>query len=152
MCTWYLYNCACVYCVNVMGAFVCVCEYICVCTCMCVCVWLCVCVRSCISVCMCACMSVCMCVCVCVCACVSLLNIYVCALVYLLACSYELPFDRHDWIIDRCGQQVRYVIDYYGCEPQSDNSVPIYLDVRPALDSFTAVWDRMKVAVRRWTS
>ena len=123
---------------------------------MCTCMSVCVCVCACISVCMCV--RVCLCVyvrvrvCVRVYVCVSLLNIYVCALVYLLACSYELPFDRHDWIIDRCGQQVRYVIDYYGCEPQSDNSVPIYLDVRPALDSFTAVWDRMKVAVRRWTS
>ena len=26
---------------------------------------------------------------------------------------YELPFDRHDWIVDRCGKHVRYVIDYY---------------------------------------
>jgi hypothetical protein len=23
------------------------------------------------------------------------------------------PFDRHDWVIDRCGQEVRYVIDFY---------------------------------------
>ena len=29
--------------------------------------------------------------------------------------GYELPFDRHDWIIDRCGKEVRYVIDYYDC-------------------------------------
>ena len=68
-----------------------------------------------------------------------------------LPLRYELPFDRHDWIVDRCGRHVRYVIDYYGCDPQPDNSVPIYLDVRPALDSFSAVWDRMKVAWRRWT-
>lgn len=27
--------------------------------------------------------------------------------------SGELPFDRHDWVIDRCGQEVRYVIDFY---------------------------------------
>jgi len=26
---------------------------------------------------------------------------------------YQLPFDRHDWVIDRCGKQVRYIIDYY---------------------------------------
>ena len=26
---------------------------------------------------------------------------------------YELPFDRHDWIVDRCGKHVRYIIDYY---------------------------------------
>ena len=24
-----------------------------------------------------------------------------------------LPFDRHDWFVDRCGQEVRYVIDFY---------------------------------------
>lgn len=65
---------------------------------------------------------------------------------------YELPFDRHDWVVDRCGRQVRYIIDYYGCDPTEDNSVPIYLDVRPALDSFQAAWDRLRVAWRRWTS
>uniref|UniRef100_A0A915CZU8 Holocytochrome c-type synthase n=1 Tax=Ditylenchus dipsaci TaxID=166011 RepID=A0A915CZU8_9BILA len=28
--------------------------------------------------------------------------------------GYELPFDRHDWVVDRCGQRdVRYIIDYY---------------------------------------
>ena len=27
--------------------------------------------------------------------------------------GYELPFDRHDWIVDRCGKDVRYIIDYY---------------------------------------
>ncbi|KIY96184.1 cytochrome c heme-lyase, partial [Monoraphidium neglectum] len=24
-----------------------------------------------------------------------------------------LPFDRHDWVVDRCGREVRYVIDFY---------------------------------------
>lgn len=23
------------------------------------------------------------------------------------------PFDRHDWTLDRCGRDVRYVIDFY---------------------------------------
>lgn len=27
--------------------------------------------------------------------------------------GYELPFDRHDWIVDRCGKDVKYIIDYY---------------------------------------
>ncbi|XP_065898016.1 holocytochrome c-type synthase-like [Dysidea avara] len=66
--------------------------------------------------------------------------------------GYELPFDRHDWVIDRCGKEVRYVIDYYGCDPQPDRSVPIFIDVRPALDSFSAFKDRVLVAFRRWTS
>ncbi len=65
---------------------------------------------------------------------------------------YELPFDRHDWVVDRCGRRVRYIIDYYGCEPEGDNSVPIYLDVRPALDSLSAACDRAKATWRRWTS
>jgi Cytochrome c/c1 heme lyase len=25
----------------------------------------------------------------------------------------QLPFDRHDWWVDRCGREVRYVIDFY---------------------------------------
>ena len=27
--------------------------------------------------------------------------------------SVNLPFDRHDWVVDRCGKEVRYTIDYY---------------------------------------
>lgn len=50
------------------------------------------------------------------------------------------PFDRHDWTIDRCGSDVRYVIDYYS-GPQNEEGV-FYCDVRPALDSFQAVVDR----------
>lgn len=23
--------------------------------------------------------------------------------------GYRLPFDRHDWVVDRCGEEVRYV-------------------------------------------
>lgn len=66
--------------------------------------------------------------------------------------SYELPFDRHDWIIDRCGKEVRYVIDYYDGEINKDTYQFSILDVRPAFDSLGAVWDRMKVAWWRWTS
>lgn len=66
--------------------------------------------------------------------------------------GYELPFDRHDWIVNRCGTEVRYVIDYYdGGEVNKDYQFTV-LDVRPAFDSFSAVWDRMKVAWWRWTS
>lgn len=67
-------------------------------------------------------------------------------------CSYELPFDRHDWIVDRCGKEVRYVIDYYDGEINQDTYQFSILDVRPAFDSLDAVWDRMKVAWWRWTS
>lgn len=65
---------------------------------------------------------------------------------------YELPFDRHDWVIDRCGTEVRYVIDYYDGDIDRDTYRFSILDVRPAVDSLGAVWDRMKVAWWRWTS
>jgi len=65
--------------------------------------------------------------------------------------GYELPFDRHDWIVDRCGTDVRYIIDYYdgGDVNPNDHKFAI-LDVRPALDSPTAAWDRMRVAWWRY--
>ncbi|KAK1164050.1 cytochrome c-type heme lyase-like [Acipenser oxyrinchus oxyrinchus] len=67
--------------------------------------------------------------------------------------GYELPFDRHDWIVNRCGKEVRYVIDYYdGGEVDKQTYQFTILDVRPALDSLGAVWDRTKVAWWRWTS
>ena len=34
-------------------------------------------------------------------------------LIICFSFRYELPFDRHDWIVDRCGKDVRYIIDYY---------------------------------------
>ncbi|KAI1883094.1 hypothetical protein AGOR_G00241700 [Albula goreensis] len=67
--------------------------------------------------------------------------------------GYELPFDRHDWIVNRCGQEVRYIIDYYdGGEVDKSTYQFSILDVRPAFDSLGAVWDRMRVAWWRWTS
>ncbi|NP_001087149.2 cytochrome c-type heme lyase [Xenopus laevis] len=66
--------------------------------------------------------------------------------------GYELPFDRHDWIVDRCGRKVRYVIDYYDGGVVDKNYQFTILDVRPAFDSMSAIWDRMKVAWWRWTS
>jgi len=64
------------------------------------------------------------------------------------------PFDRHDWYIDRCGKEVRYIIDYYYDEAsakqdevpslQSTNSIKsIHVDVRPALDSFGSFSERI---------
>lgn len=65
--------------------------------------------------------------------------------------SYQPPFDRHDWIIDRNGKRIRYVIDFYtgrgGASKGNPNGLPpqlaFYLDVRPALDDFEGV--RMRV-------
>jgi Cytochrome c/c1 heme lyase len=69
--------------------------------------------------------------------------------IYILShFSTEPPFDRHDWIVQRAktGEQVRYVIDYYSAPPESDGSPVFSLDVRPALDSFWSVKERVAVA------
>lgn len=51
--------------------------------------------------------------------------------------GYQPPFDRHDWVVDRCGTKVDYVIDFYAGkdEGKSGKSLNFYLDVRPKLNS-----------------
>lgn len=66
---------------------------------------------------------------------------------------YTPPFDRHDWVIDRCGTQVRYVIDFYTgkSNPKDPRNVAFYLDVRPAVDSYVGVETRTKGWWKGWT-
>ncbi|KLT44224.1 cytochrome c and c1 heme-lyase [Cutaneotrichosporon oleaginosum] len=61
--------------------------------------------------------------------------------------GYTAPFDRHDWIVDRCGKQIRYVIDFYTGKPNPSNpqAPTFYLDVRPALDD----WEHVKTRLSR---
>ncbi|CEF68614.1 Cytochrome c-type heme lyase [Strongyloides ratti] len=62
--------------------------------------------------------------------------------------GYPAPFDRHDWIVDRCGiKEVRYVIDYYdnGSGKLKSRNLT-HLDVRPALQDAQSLWDRTVVA------
>ena len=62
--------------------------------------------------------------------------------------GYELPFDRHDWIVERPNQEnARYVLDFYKgkLHPQAKAPIGMFLDVRPALDSPTALLDRAYV-------
>lgn len=68
--------------------------------------------------------------------------------------SYDLPFDRHDWIVDRCGKEVRYIIDYYdvGDKDSYKQGEFVHMDIRPAFDSFEAVLDRARVAMLRWAA
>ncbi|KAH9479419.1 Cytochrome c heme lyase [Psilocybe cubensis] len=63
----------------------------------------------------------------------------------------EPPFDRHDWIVRRptTGEEVRYVIDYYSAPPEPDGSPVFSLDVRPAIDSFGSLADRIAVATEK---
>ncbi|KAF2152034.1 cytochrome c1 heme lyase [Myriangium duriaei CBS 260.36] len=52
--------------------------------------------------------------------------------------GYTAPFDRHDWVVDRCGTRVEYVIDFYSGrqDPNGKGGLNFYLDVRPKLNSF----------------
>lgn len=54
--------------------------------------------------------------------------------------GFTAPFDRHDWVIDRCGTRVDYVIDFYAGRPGAAGGKPsFYLDVRPKLNSWEGV-------------
>ncbi|TYZ69011.1 hypothetical protein PybrP1_011251 [[Pythium] brassicae (nom. inval.)] len=56
-----------------------------------------------------------------------------------------LPFDRHDWVVEReSGDEVRYVIDFYSGQPEPGRPLSVYLDVRPALDSVEGAVDRLR--------
>lgn len=72
--------------------------------------------------------------------------------------GYPRPFDRHDWIVDRNGTEVRYIIDYYYDESKSSqDETPtlhdaksirsITMDARPALDSPQSLFDRIRYPV-----
>ncbi|KAF2491052.1 cytochrome c1 heme lyase-like protein [Lophium mytilinum] len=51
--------------------------------------------------------------------------------------GYQPPFDRHDWVVDRCGKKIEYVIDFYaGKDENQGRALNFYLDVRPKLNSF----------------
>ncbi|KXJ96659.1 cytochrome c/c1 heme-lyase [Microdochium bolleyi] len=58
--------------------------------------------------------------------------------------GYQAPFDRHDWVVDRCGTEIEYIIDFYAGRPNPQggggNGAPsFYLDVRPKLNSWEGV-------------
>ncbi|KAI1855231.1 hypothetical protein JX266_000096 [Neoarthrinium moseri] len=59
--------------------------------------------------------------------------------------GYQSPFDRHDWVIDRCGTEIEYIIDFYAGRPTGDGKPSFYLDVRPKLNS----WEGVKMRALR---
>lgn len=64
--------------------------------------------------------------------------------------GYEAPFDRHDWVVDRCGKKVDYVIDFYSGKADEDrNRMPLsfYLDVRPKVNSWEGISTRVARAM-----
>lgn len=53
--------------------------------------------------------------------------------------GYQKPFDRHDWVVERCGgERVEYVIDFYSGRDEGvpGKSLNFHLDVRPKLNSW----------------
>ena len=61
----------------------------------------------------------------------------------LVALGHERPFDRHDWYVQRCGTEVKYVIDYYG--PSHGHG--FHIDARPT--GFIGWTDRFSLMCRR---
>lgn len=63
--------------------------------------------------------------------------------------GYTAPFDRHDWVVDRCGTQVEYVIDFYAGRNDGGGAgkLNFYLDVRPKLNT----WEGVKMRALRAT-
>ncbi|OTB10245.1 hypothetical protein K445DRAFT_257656 [Daldinia sp. EC12] len=61
--------------------------------------------------------------------------------------GYQAPFDRHDWVVDRCGKEIEYIIDFYAGRggKTSDGKLSFYLDVRPKLNS----WEGVKMRAMR---
>mmetsp|Transcript_15565 Transcript_15565/g.23183 ORF Transcript_15565/g.23183 Transcript_15565/m.23183 type:complete len:267 (+) Transcript_15565:29-829(+) len=60
--------------------------------------------------------------------------------------GYKPPFDRHDWLIESKGGKVtRYVLDFYAGKGTLERPVALYLDVRPALDSFQDAFHRLSM-------
>jgi cytochrome c heme-lyase len=63
--------------------------------------------------------------------------------------GYTKPFDRHDWTVDRCGVQVRYILDFYRGHAMRENELAYHIDARPALDSFGAAVDRARMIYKQ---
>lgn len=72
--------------------------------------------------------------------------------------GYPLPFDRHDWVVDRNGKEVRYIIDFYYDEEAAEGDEKpqlhdvksiksISMDARPAVDSIGSLADRVQFLV-----
>lgn len=59
--------------------------------------------------------------------------------------GYRKPFDRHDWIVDRCGVEQRYILDFYSGPDSPDpmSPVSVHLDVRPDLTT-SGMADRLR--------
>ncbi|KAF8580687.1 cytochrome c and c1 heme-lyase [Ramaria rubella] len=66
--------------------------------------------------------------------------------------GYTAPFDRHDWVVDRCGVRMRYIIDFYTgrADPLAPHNPSFYIDARPALDNWEGAKMRTERLWERW--
>jgi len=65
--------------------------------------------------------------------------------------GYSAPFDRHDWVLSRCGKEVTYLIDFYNGKPTPLAPVSMHIDARPAADDLESAWDRVRMpALGMW--
>ena len=64
--------------------------------------------------------------------------------------GYSPPFDRHDWVISRCGKEVTYLIDFYNGRPTASAPVAMHIDARPAGDDLQSLWDRVRMPAMKW--
>jgi len=65
--------------------------------------------------------------------------------------GYAKPFDRHDWVLSRCGKEVTYLIDFYNGRPTPAKPVAMHIDARPAADDVQGAWDRVRMPfMRMW--
>lgn len=65
--------------------------------------------------------------------------------------GYKAPFDRHDWVVERCGKEVTYLIDFYNGRASPSKPVALHIDARPAANDLEGVWHRLRMPlIKLW--
>jgi len=59
------------------------------------------------------------------------------------------PYDRHDWVVNRCGEEVRYIIDYYAYPGAEDDEEMYTIDARPAPSNLRNIFDRVRLGLHK---
>ena len=62
--------------------------------------------------------------------------------------GYKPPFDRHDWVVQRCGEEVRYLIDFYRGRPMKGmpESMTVEATAPPAKNTFFKKKNQIEVS------
>ena len=65
----------------------------------------------------------------------------------------QLPFDRHDWYVDRCGTEIKYIIDYYSVDDinpaTGELDIAYYIDARPS-PNIQGIIDRARLSIQKY--